>query len=210
MVKVYPMPLGDYQANCYILSVGNRALIVDPGDEPQKIITYLATSGLKPEAILLTHGHFDHIGALEAVMRQYEIPVYAHILEKEYFTNADYNLSWKAGRSKIELADLSAFEFVDVDGIVEIMELPVDIRHVPGHSSGSIAFYFADAGVVISGDALFAGSIGRTDLINGNHDQLIHSIKTKLLTLPDTTVVYSGHGPATTIGDEKATNPFFR
>jgi len=209
-MKIFPLPLGDYQANCYILSVGERALIVDPGDEGNRIITYLATNGLKPEAILLTHGHFDHIGALEAVMKQYEIPVYAHLAEKEYFTNADYNLSWKAGRAKIELTDLSTFQFIEVDGVLEIMDLPVEIRHVPGHSSGSIAFYFADDEVVISGDALFSGSIGRTDLINGNHDQLINSIKTKLFTLPDTTVVYAGHGPATTIGDEKASNPFFR
>lgn len=210
MIKIYPMPLGDYQANCYILSVGARALIVDPGDEANRIITYLATNGLKPEAILLTHGHFDHIGALETVMKQYEIPVYAHIAEQEYFTNADYNLSWKAGRSKIEFSDLSAFEFIETDGIVEIMDLLVEIRHVPGHSSGSIAFYFAEDEVVFSGDALFNGSIGRTDLINGNHDQLINSIKTKLFTLPDSTVVYSGHGPATTIGDEKASNPYFK
>ena len=210
MIKIYPMPVGDYQANCYILSVGARALIVDPGDEANRIITYLATNGLKPEAILLTHGHFDHIGALEAVMKQYEIPVYAHIIEKEYLTNADYNLSFKAGRSKIEFSDLSAFEFIEADGIVEIMNLPVEIRHVPGHSSGSIAFYFAEDEVVFSGDALFNGSIGRTDLINGNHDQLINSIKTKLFTLPDSTVVYSGHGPATSIGDEKINNPFFK
>jgi len=210
MIKIYPMPLGDYQANCYILSVGKRALIVDPGDEANRIITYLATNGLKPEAILLTHGHFDHIGALETVMKQYEIPVYAHIDEQEYFTNADYNLSWKAGRSKIEFSDLSAFEFIETDGIVEIMDLPVEVRHVPGHSSGSIAFYFAEDGVVISGDVLFNGSIGRTDLINGNHDQLINSIKTKLFTLPLATVVYSGHGSATTIGDEKVNNPFFK
>jgi glyoxylase-like metal-dependent hydrolase (beta-lactamase superfamily II) len=209
-MKIYPLPLGDYQANCYILSIGERALIVDPGDEGNKIITYLATNKLKPEAILLTHGHFDHIGALEMVMKKYEISVYAHILEKDYFTTADYNLSWKAGRAKIEFTDLSAFQFIEADGVVEIMDQPIEVRHVPGHSSGSIAFYFADDEVVIAGDALFNGSIGRTDLINGNHDQLIGSIKNKLFTLPDTTVVYSGHGPATTIGDEKASNPFFK
>jgi len=209
MIKIYPMPLGDYQANCYILSVGEHALIVDPGDEANRIITYLAMNGLKPEAILLTHGHFDHIGALEAMIKQYQIPVYAHVAEKEYFTNVDYNLSLMAGRERIELTDLSTFNFIEQDGVIEVMNLPIEVRHVPGHSLGSVAFYFAEDGVVISGDALFNGSIGRTDLVGGNHDQLINSIKTKLFTLADTTVVYSGHGPATTIGDEKATNPFF-
>lgn len=209
-MKIYPMPVGDYQANCYIISNQNQALIIDPGDEAPKIITYLATKALQPVAILLTHGHFDHIGALEAVMKQYEIPVYAHIAEKDYFTNADYNLSFKAGRAKIELTDLSNFVFVETDGIIELMGMSIEVRYVPGHSSGSIAFYFVADGIVVSGDALFNGSIGRTDLINGNHEQLINSIKNKLFTLPDATVVYSGHGPATTIGDEKLTNPFFK
>ena len=203
------MPLGDYQANCYILSLGERALIVDPGDEAGKIITYLATKKLKPEAILLTHGHFDHIGALEEVQAKYMIPIYAHIAEMEYFTNPDYNLSWKAGRTPIKFQDLSAFNFIEKDGIINLIDQQIEVFHVPGHSSGSIAFYFKTEKIVISGDALFKGSIGRTDLINGNHEQLIQSITTKLFTLPDATVVYSGHGFATTIADEKQTNPFF-
>lgn len=209
-VKIYPIPVGDYQANCYIISVNDRALIVDPGAEASKIIQYLATKRLKPEAILMTHGHFDHIGALKEVQAKYEIPVYAHKDEEEYFTNAGYNLSWKSGRTPIEIQDLSAFTFINEDQTIELLDQQINIRHVPGHSLGSIAFYFKDAGVVISGDALFKGSIGRTDLIHGNHDQLISSIKAKLFTLPDDTVVYSGHGSATTIGDEKQLNPFFR
>ena len=209
-VKIYPLPVGDYQANCYILSVDKRALIVDPGDEATKIIQYLETKNLKPEGILMTHGHFDHIGALKEVQEKYDIPVYAHQDEEEYFTNADYNLSWKSGRIPIEIRDLSAFTFIAEDQTIELLGQTIDIRHVPGHSLGSIAFYFKDTGMVISGDALFKGSIGRTDLIHGNHEQLMRSIKSKLFTLPDETVVYSGHGPATLIGDEKQTNPFFR
>ena len=209
-VKLYPLPVGDYQANCYIISVDERALIVDPGDEATKIIRCLETKKLKPEAILLTHGHFDHIGALKEVQAKYDVPVYAHQDEKEYFTNANYNLSWKAGRTPVEIGDLSAFIFIGEDQTIELLNQTIDIRHVPGHSLGSIAFYFKESGMVVSGDALFKGSVGRTDLIHGNHDQLITSIKSKLLTLPDDTIVYSGHGPATTIGDEKQTNPFFR
>ena len=209
MLKIYPMPLGDYQTNCYIVSLGDRAMIVDPGDEAQKIITYIETKGLKPEAILITHGHFDHIGALEEVQAKYELPVYAHQDETEYFTNSKYNSSWKSGRSPIEIRDLSAFNFINADQTIDILDQKIDVRHVPGHSLGSIAFYFKDDGIVISGDTLFKGSIGRTDLINGNFEQLIKNIETKLFTLPDSTVVYSGHGPATTIADEKRMNPFF-
>ncbi|MCL2559927.1 MAG: MBL fold metallo-hydrolase [Turicibacter sp.] len=209
-VKIYPMPVGDVQANCYIVSVDEKALIVDPGDEAAKIIQYLATKQLEPVAILMTHGHFDHIGALKEVQAKYEIPVYAHKDEEEYFTNAGYNLSWKAGRPPIEIRDLSKFTFIQEDQDIELLGQEIAVRHVPGHSLGSAAFYFKAAGIVISGDALFKGSIGRTDLIHGNFDQLITSIKTKLFTLPDDTIVYSGHGEATTIGDEKRMNPFFR
>jgi len=210
MLKIYPLPVGDYQANCYIVSSGNQALIVDPGDEANKIITYIETKGLKPVAILLTHGHFDHIGALGQIQEKYPVTVYAHKDEKEYLTNSGYNLSWKSGRTPIEFHDLSAFKFIEKDEIIKIMDEEIDVRHVPGHSLGSIAFNFVKDGIVISGDALFKGSIGRTDMIHGNHDQLINSINSKLFTLPDSTIVYSGHGPATTIGDEKKYNPFFR
>ena len=199
------MPVGMYQTNCYIISVGDMALIVDPGAEANKIFHYLETNNLKPEAILMTHGHFDHLCALEEVQAKYDVPVYAHKDEKEYFTNASYNLS----RPPVEIKDLSAFIFIDQDETIELLDQKIDVRHVPGHSLGSIAFYFKDTGAVVSGDTIFKGSIGRTDLIHGNADQLITSIKTKLLILPDDTIVYSGHGPATILGDEKKTNPFF-
>lgn len=210
MLKIYPMPLGDYQANCYILSIENKALIVDPGDEASKIITYIKTKGLEPVACLLTHGHFDHIGALKEVQTKYKIPIYAHKDETEYFTNSGYNLSWKSGRTPIEFQDLSAFNFIESEQIIELLNQTINVYHVPGHSLGSIAFYFKDNGILLSGDALFKGSIGRTDLINGNHAQLIKSIETKLFTLPSSTVVYPGHGMATTIADEKNNNPFFK
>ena len=204
------MPVGDIQANCYVISVNERALIVDPGAEGNKIIQYLTTQNLKPEAILMTHGHFDHIGALEEVQATYDIPVYAHQDEQAYLTKASYNLSWKSGRTPIEIKDLSAFVFIQQEETIELLGQSIDILHVPGHSLGSIAFYFKAAGMVLTGDALFKGSIGRTDMIHGNHDQLITSITSKLFTLPDETVVYPGHGLATMIGDEKKTNPFFR
>ena len=202
------MPLGAYQTNCYILSVGERAMIVDPGDEANKIIMHLESKGLKPEAILITHGHLDHIGALQEVQKKYKLPIYTHQDEKEFFTNAKYNFSHNTS-SPIEFDELSAFNFISEDGIIEILDQKINVFHVPGHSPGSLAFYFKDADIVISGDALFKGSIGRTDFPYGNHDQLIKNIEAKLFTLPDATVVYPGHGQASTIGDEKRMNPFF-
>jgi len=210
MLKIYPMTVGAaFQTNCYILSAGDGAIIVDPGDEGSKIITYLATQRLKPVAIFITHGHFDHIGALKEVQEKYGIPVYAHQDEAKLFTDSKFNFSWKTGRMPVEFNDLSAFNFVCKDEVIELLDQNINVLHVPGHSPGSLAFYFKDADVVITGDALFKGSIGRTDLPGGNHEQLLKSIETKLFTLPDSTVVYPGHGPATTIGNEKRMNPFF-
>jgi len=209
MLKIYPMPLGDFQANCYVITVGQDALIVDPGDEATKIITYIQTKGLNPVAILLTHGHFDHIGALKEVYQQYQVPVYVHTLETDYLIDPTVNLSVAAGKKPIAFDDLSPFTFIDKDKDITLLGEKITVRHVPGHSAGSIAFYFSESSVVFSGDALFKGSIGRTDLLHGNHNQLINSINTQLFTLPDDTIVYSGHGPATTIKDEQETNPFF-
>jgi len=209
MIKIYPIPVGDYQANCYIISKGQDALVIDPGAEATKIIGYLNARNLTPQAILLTHGHFDHIGALETVQKKYNIPVYAHELEKVYLNDPDVNLSSKTGRELISIKDFSEYTFINTDTTIGLMNLEIEIFHVPGHSRGSIAFYFQEDKVLFSGDALFAGSIGRTDLLYGDHNQLIKSINTQLFTLPDETIVYSGHGPATTIGHEKNTNPFF-
>ena len=208
MLKVYPMPLGAYQTNCYILSVGEQAIIVDPGDEAHKVIQYLETNGLKPEAIFITHGHLDHIGALQEVQKKYKLPIYTHEDEKEFFTDARYNFSHNSS-NPIEFDELSAFKFLSDDGVIEILDHKINVFHVPGHSPGSLAFYFKDADIVLTGDALFKGSIGRTDFPNCSHEQLIKSIENKLFTLPDATVVYPGHGAATTIGDEKKMNPFF-
>ena len=209
-IKIFPIPVGDYQANCYVLSVGDEAVIVDPGDEAAKIFSYIASQALEPVAILMTHGHFDHIGALKEVQKKYNVPVYAHKKEQEYFTNSGFNLSWKVGRTPIEIHDLSDFVFLEEDQILELLDQKIQTLHVPGHSLGSLAYHFIEAQLVVSGDALFKGSVGRTDMIHGNGEQLIDSIKAKLLTLPNETVVYPGHGGATTILDEKRTNPFLQ
>jgi len=209
MLKIYQVPLGDYQTNCYVITVDERCLIVDPGDEAHKIFTYIKSNNLIPVAILLTHGHFDHIGALEEVKAKYDVPVYVHKREVEFLQNPNVNLSIQAGRKAIEITDLTSYNIIESDCELNLMDVDFSVLHVPGHSPGSVAFYNKQDGVVISGDALFKGSIGRTDLIYGDHNELINSINTKLFILPADTIVYSGHGPATTIEEEMRTNPFF-
>jgi len=206
-MKVYPLPVGGYQTNCYILSVGERAVIVDPGDEGNKIVTYLETNGLKPEAILITHGHFDHIGALEEIQKKYGVHVYVHKNEAAYLTNPELNLSFRPGRSGISIEDLP-LKVIEEDGSMELLGKEVQALHVPGHSLGSVVFYVPEAGFAMVGDVLFKSSIGRSDFPNGNHEQLISGIKSKLMTLPEDTIVYPGHGGATLIGTEKRNNPF--
>lgn len=203
MVEVKRVQTGQIQENCYILSNQTHCLIVDPGDEADKIIATVEELAVTPVAILLTHCHYDHIGALEEVRHHYSIPVYVDPAEQSWLVNPELNLSSRgnqpiiASKAEFELAyqdyDLEGFRFKVVS--------------TPGHSVGSVSYIFDD--FVVAGDALFKGSIGRTDLPNGNFNQLIEAIQTQLFTLPDTFVVYSGHGEATTIGHEKATNPFF-
>jgi len=206
-MKVYPLPVGSYQTNCYILSVGERAVIVDPGDDVNKIVTYLGTNGLVPEAILITHGHFDHIGALEEIQKQYDIDVYVHKDEVDYLTNPELNLSHRPGRGGISM-ELSRLKIIEEDEVVELLGQEVQTLHVPGHSLGSLVFYVKEAGFAVVGDVLFKSSIGRSDFPNGDHEQLISGIKSKLMVLPDDTIVYPGHGGATLIGTEKRNNPF--
>ncbi|MCL1949204.1 MAG: MBL fold metallo-hydrolase [Turicibacter sp.] len=207
-MKIYPMALGPVGTNCYVLSVGNRAVVVDPAGEPKKILNYLANHKLVVEAILLTHGHFDHIGAVNEVIEKFPVPVFSHKRELEYFNNPDVNLSSHFGAAYVLDAGTD-YRWIGEGDSIEVLGQPVSINHVPGHTPGSITFHFKEQGVIFTGDTLFQGSMGRTDLIYGNHELLHHGIKTKLLTLPPQTVAYSGHGGATTIEAELGNNRFF-
>jgi len=208
-MKIFPMSLGPIQANCYIISENEKALIIDPGAEAEKIIKHLSEQDLTPAAILLTHGHFDHIAAVNEVTKKYDLPVYAHSLEKEYFFNPKFNFSDRHG-GDIVLSEAFDYHWLECGDMLELIGLTFKIIHVPGHSLGSICFYDEERKVIFTGDTLFRGSIGRTDFLNGNMEQLHAMISKKILTLPEDTVVYPGHGVATTIEDEKLMNPFFR
>ncbi|WP_453994997.1 MBL fold metallo-hydrolase [Bacillus nitroreducens] len=207
-MKWQRIPLGPLQTNAYILSNTQKdCVIFDPGGDGQKLNTVIRQQGLTPVAILLTHAHFDHIGAIDDVLAQWNIPVYIHEKEKEWLKDPALNgsASFIPGHeilSKVEPTILPK------EGVFSIGEFTFDLFYTPGHSPGSASYYSKEVGVVFSGDALFQGSIGRTDLPGGSHNQLLTSIHEKLLTLPEDTIVLSGHGPETTIEAEMDYNPF--
>lgn len=207
-MKWQQVPLGSLQTNCYIVEKPDRScLIFDPGSEGKKLIHLLNQRKLKPSAIFLTHAHFDHIGAVTEVRDAYQIPVYIHKQEEKWLGDPALNGSQLfMYQNSVKVSD--ADHIIKIEGAMEINDFAFSVFHTPGHSPGSISYYFEKEGFVISGDALFQGSIGRTDLPGGNHSQLIKSIHDKLLTLPEDTYVLSGHGPVTTIGDEMDSNPF--
>ncbi|MBM4102575.1 MAG: MBL fold metallo-hydrolase [Planctomycetes bacterium] len=201
--------LGDFQANCYCVradAAQEDCILIDPGQSPFSMIQSLQNNGLKPTAIILTHGHIDHIGGVEMVREQWpQIQVYIHKADAAMLTDPDENLSMLAGTV---FQARPAEKILDGQTQIEVAGLQFKILYTPGHTLGGICLYNADEGVVFAGDTLFAGSIGRSDFPGGDYEQLIQGIKTKLLTLPDTTKVYPGHGPATTIRNEKRHNPF--
>src|SRR5690606_30202444 len=162
-----------------------------------------------PVAILLTHAHFDHIGAVDELREVYNIPVYLHNLERDWLSRPNLNGSGK-------YAALPDYRIKDADVLIGdekelvIGNFTMQLLHTPGHSPGSVSFYFKEDGFAIVGDTLFRGSIGRTDLIDGSEKLLLKSIRSSLLTLPEETVLFPGHGEVTTPGEEKARNPFLR
>lgn len=208
-MKVYPLALGPLQTVCYIVSNNQKAVAIDPGANAGQIIRYLGTKKLELEAILLTHGHFDHIGAVNELAEKYQVPIYAHKKEKEYFDHPEINLSPMVHQTLVLNPNFN-YQYL-VDGThFTCLETDVQVFHVPGHTTGSLCFYFAKDEMVFTGDTLFKGSIGRTDFIYGNHDQLVSGIKRKLLNLPAQTLVYPGHGDCTTVEEEIQSNPFLR
>ncbi|ACV63099.1 beta-lactamase domain protein [Desulfofarcimen acetoxidans DSM 771] len=198
-------PVGMMGANCYIIGCEEtkEACVIDPGDEDKKILSKLVKHGLTCRYIVLTHGHVDHIGALEQVQKATGARVLIHRDDADMLTNPAKNLSSFMGlQMQFEPADV---KLGDKD-VIEVGKLKLEVIHTPGHTPGGICLKTGDC--LITGDTLFAGSVGRSDFPGGSHSQLIASIKNKLLNFPDNTRVFSGHGPETSIGTEKRTNPF--
>ncbi|AST92536.1 MBL fold metallo-hydrolase [Sutcliffiella cohnii] len=201
------IPLGPLQTNAYLLINDKKECIVfDPGSEGEAFVSYMESQNLKPLAILLTHAHFDHIGAVEEVRNKWSIPVYIHELENDWLESPSLNRSefFQQGSIKTKKAE----HVITEEKTLVIGDFAFTLLFTPGHSPGSVSYYHEPSGIVFAGDTLFAGSIGRTDLPGGNHATLLASIHDKLLTLPEETAVLPGHGPATTIASEMDQNPF--
>lgn len=212
MLTLQQFTFNPFQENTYVLYAPDKtAWLIDPGcfthTEESHLKNFILENHLVLEKIILTHAHIDHVFGLQWACDTFSLPVHMHKVEKEVLErNTDH-------------ARMYGFQFPSFEGeIIEIdettslqlAEVSVEVRYVPGHSPGSLAFYIPSQHMILSGDALFRRSIGRTDLYKGDYDQLIHSIYTQLLTLPETTLVYSGHGEPTTIGEEKQFNPFLQ
>jgi glyoxylase-like metal-dependent hydrolase (beta-lactamase superfamily II) len=201
--------LGAYQTNCYVLRNSTTArdcLIVDTGLEAGELVDFLRKQKLNPVAVVLTHGHVDHISGLVELREEYpDVKVYIHKLDAGMLTGAAGNISALMGQP----FSTAPADFVCEEGdVIESAGIKLEVIHTPGHTPGGSCLYSKSNGIVFVGDTLFAGSIGRTDFPGGSMNRLIKSIKEKLLTLPDDTIVYPGHGPTTTITQEKQHNPF--
>ncbi|MCI8370896.1 MAG: MBL fold metallo-hydrolase [Lachnospiraceae bacterium] len=204
--KVKLLVLGPVSTDCYILyrEGSKRAILIDPADTAGKIVDTLTELELEPEAVLLTHGHFDHIMAVTELKDRYGMKVYAHEEEAEIAENPGLNLSNQFGLSYALKVD----ETVREGEILEIAGFSLKVLHTPGHTKGSVCYYMEEDKLLFSGDTLFAGSVGRSDFPTGSGAVLIRSIQEKLATLPEDVQVFPGHGEQTNIGYEKTHNPF--
>lgn len=210
MFTIHGLELGPVQTNCFIVKADTKeCLIIDPGEEDMQIKSYLDENGLQPLAILLTHAHFDHIGAVDALRDAYAIPVYLHEKEQDWLSEPQLNGSGKYAFIP-DVQVRAADHLISTESELEIGPFTPRIIHTPGHSPGSVSFVFQESGFAVVGDTLFRGSIGRTDLVEGSLPTLLKSIRESLLTLPGDFMLYPGHGPETTPDVESKTNPFLK
>lgn len=200
-MKIKNLVLGPVSTNCYFLinEQTKETIIIDPADNAQRICEKISGEQLMPVAILLTHGHFDHIMAVEEVGRTYSIPYYIYETEAELMERSDLNGSFLMNRDITAKRD----RVLKDKEVLTLAGLTIEVIHTPGHTAGSVCYYIPEEKALFSGDTLFYNSVGRTDLPTGSSRALITSIKERLLDLPEDTGVYPGHGMMTTIGAEK-------
>lgn len=221
MIRVENTVLGMCATNCYVVFDGGAktpggyvddgqvkpAVIIDPAADTARIEAMISRYNLRPEAVLLTHGHFDHMLAADAVRKRYGIKVYAGAEERQIMTNESYNLSLPfTGEGMTFEAD----EYFKPGDDFSFAGFNIRTISVPGHTIGSVCYYFEKEKILFSGDTLFAGSVGRSDFPTGNAGQLNRAIRDKLMGLPDDVKVFPGHGESTTVGYERVNNPFLQ
>lgn len=205
-LRVYRMEVGPLVENAYIVEhvPSRKAAVVDPGDEGEEILSRIAERGITLDKILLTHGHFDHVGAVRTLRERTGARVHVHAEEVERMRTAGR----QGGMFGLSVQNPPAPDVLVREGdVVELGDQEFRVLHTPGHTPGHVTFLAGEMAFV--GDLIFAGSIGRTDLPGGSYDDLIRAVREKIFTLPDRTVLFPGHGPATTVGEEKRSNPFF-
>ncbi len=203
---VHTLPVGPVQTNCYVAvcEQTRRAAVIDPGWSASHILSTLESLRATLDLILLTHAHFDHIGALADLVDATKAPVAMHPLDLPLLREDGGARMWNVPMRPAPDPDLS----LEHGQVLEVGALRFETRFAPGHTPGHVVFWLEEEKAVFAGDVLFQRGIGRTDFPGGDFDTLIASIRSQLLTLPDDTIVYSGHGPPTTIGDERTFNPF--
>ena len=206
-LEVVVLPNGQFAENCYLVADRRtgQAVIIDPGEEPAMFLAELDTRAWTVRAIWLTHAHIDHIMGVGAVRRATGAPIHLHPLDRPIYDALPLFGAWVGMQLEPPPPPDVALE---PGKVVQVGRFAFDVRFTPGHSPGSVSFVGHD--MVFGGDVLFNGSIGRTDLPGGDYATLMASIQSQFLSLPDSTVVHSGHGPDTTIGIERLTNPFLR
>ncbi|MBR6308076.1 MAG: MBL fold metallo-hydrolase [Lachnospiraceae bacterium] len=205
-IKIGRIPLGSMGTNCYFVYREDvkDAIVFDPGDNGEALYDKLKDNGITVKAIFLTHGHFDHIYGVKALKEKSGAKVYACKDELDLLRDPELNVSAMMGR----LVTVEPDELFKDGDTYDLCDMTFQVIATPGHTAGGACFYFKEAGILVVGDTLFEGSVGRTDFPTGSMKTLVDSINKKLMELPDNTRVYPGHGGTTTIGDERQNNPF--
>jgi hydroxyacylglutathione hydrolase len=206
-LSIRMLTVGPVAANAYLVTdaATGATVVVDPGDDAPRLLAALEEAGLVPDGIWLTHAHFDHIGAVAELRETHPVPVRLHPADAPLYDNAEQQAAWFGMR--VRPPGVAPLDLADGERLA-LGETIFTVLHTPGHAPGHVAFHAPDAGVLFSGDALFRGSVGRTDLPLCDPAALERSLRERLMVLPDDTRVLSGHGPETTIGHERRTNPF--
>lgn len=207
-MKIIKMCVGQVQTNCYIAyhEDTREGFIVDPGDNAVGIAATIKKEAIKPVAILLTHGHYDHMLAALSLKEQYNIPIYAHEKEQAVLMDADANLTATWIRTPLTF---EADYYVKDKEKLNLAGFEIETIHTPGHTIGGVCYYIPSEKVIFVGDTLFKGSFGRVDLLTASPDMIINSLIKRLFVLPNDVNAYCGHGPSTIIGIEKKSNPIW-